>query len=71
MRLVVTPDFKLPADNKKGSILLVDLGQGSARLGGSALAQCYQQIGNSVPDMDDPLLLTKAFNVTQELIKGT
>jgi len=41
-----------------------------ARLGGSALAQCYQQIGDDVPDVDDPQLLARAFNVTQNLIKG-
>ena len=69
VRQVVTPDLK--CQNDEDSILfLVDLSAGKCRLGGSSLAQCYNQIGDSVPDLDDPLLLAKAFNVTQQLIKG-
>lgn len=33
------------------SILLIDLGRGQNRLGGSALAQTYGQLGSSVPDV--------------------
>ena len=44
--------------------------RGCGRLGGSALAQCYGQIGDESPDLDDPDLFSKAFNVTQQLIKG-
>ena len=66
MRVVVTPDFKMAA----GALLLVDLSGGKSRLGGSALAQCYEQLGNVVPDMDDPSLLAVAFEVTQQLIRG-
>ena len=39
----VTPDLKLPAH---GSILYVDLGGGRHRLGGSALAQVFAQVGD-------------------------
>lgn len=35
-------------------LLLVDLGAGRNRLGGSILAQVTQQIGDAVPDVDDP-----------------
>ena len=35
-------------------LLLVDLGNGRNRLGGSALAQVYGQLGNVAPDVDDP-----------------
>ena len=69
MRLVVTPDLKFEND-EDGILLLVDLSQGKCRLGGSSLGQCYNQVGDSVPDLDDPLLLAKAFNITQQLIKG-
>ena len=36
-----------------GELFLIDLGQGQNRLGGSILAQVYQQIGDTCPDVDD------------------
>ncbi len=39
------------------SLILIDLGQGRNRLGGSVLAQVRGQFGDSVPDLDDPALL--------------
>lgn len=39
------------------ALILVDLGQGKNRLGGSMLAQVLGQFGNEVPDLDDPALL--------------
>lgn len=39
---VVTPDLKAPGKSK---LLHVDLGAGRRRLGGSALAQAYMQVG--------------------------
>ena len=62
---VVTPDLKLPDD---GRLLFIDLSGGRARLGGSALAQVYSQIGDTPPDVDDPGLLKRAFNAMQQLI---
>jgi phosphoribosylformylglycinamidine synthase len=62
----VTPDLKCPAEGSK--LLYIDLGNGKARLGGSALAQVYNQIGNESPDIDDLGMLKSAFMVTQELI---
>lgn len=64
--MTVTPDLKCP-DNK-GCLLMVDLGGGCRRLGGSALAQCYKQLGDQSPDLDQPDVFRKAFNVTQKLI---
>ncbi len=64
IRKVVTPDIKQP-----GSwLLLIDLAPGKARLGGSALAQVYGQIGDQSPDLDDTALLKKAFLTVQDLI---
>ena len=40
------------------------------RLGGSALAQCFGQLGDEAPMMDDPDLFVKAFNATQRLIES-
>jgi len=60
----VTPDLKEP-----GSVLvLLDLAGGQCRLGGSGLAQTFEQIGNEVPDMDDAALVRRAFLVVQELL---
>lgn len=41
-----------------------------SRLGGSALAQCYKQLGDCPPDLDNPAILESLFNVTQKLLKG-
>jgi phosphoribosylformylglycinamidine synthase len=62
---VVTPDIKNPG---KSSLLLIDLGGGRNRLGGSALAQVYKQVGNESPDMDDPGLVKRSFEAVQELL---
>ena len=42
------------------TLILIDLGQGRARLGGSMLAQVLGQFGDAVPDLDQPQQL-KAF----------
>ncbi|MEE9133055.1 MAG: phosphoribosylformylglycinamidine synthase [Gemmatimonadota bacterium] len=63
----VTPDLKLPGS---GRLLYVDLSSGNHRLGGSALAQVYEQIGDESPDVEDAGLLKRAFNAVQELIKA-
>eukprot|EP00243_Klebsormidium_subtile_P011899 TRINITY_DN6972_c0_g3_i2.p1 TRINITY_DN6972_c0_g3~~TRINITY_DN6972_c0_g3_i2.p1 ORF type:complete len:325 (-),score=112.91 TRINITY_DN6972_c0_g3_i2:314-1201(-) len=64
--LTVTPDLKLPGD---GVLLHVDLAQGRRRLGGSALAHAFYQIGDTSPDMDDVGLFKRAWNVTQSLVQ--
>ncbi len=48
---------------------LIDLGNGRNRLGGSALAQAYGQMGDSAPDVDDPGLIRNAFLAIQQLIE--
>jgi phosphoribosylformylglycinamidine synthase len=65
VRKTVTPDLKLP---HTGSLLYVDLGGGEDRLGGSALAQVYGQLGDECPDLEDALLLRRAFETVQRLI---
>lgn len=67
---VVTPDLKLPSLKKKGNIIFVDLSNGKNRIGGSALAQVFMQLGNEAPDVDNAADLKNAFNVTQSLLKG-
>ena len=48
-------------------LLLIDLGLGKNRLGGSALTQVSQQTGLAAPDLDDPALLAACFNGVQLL----
>ena len=38
------------------------------RLGGSALCQVFNQIGDNPPTLDQPSLLVKCFNLVQQLI---
>ena len=61
----VTPDLKAPGKSK---LLFIDLGLGKNRLGGSALAQVFSQVGDKSPDLDDPLLLARAFDALQQLV---
>ncbi|GER34934.1 phosphoribosylformylglycinamidine synthase family protein [Striga asiatica] len=61
----VTPDLKLGSD---GVILHIDLAKGKRRLGGSALAQVFDQVGDECPDLDDVSYLKSAFNAVQSLI---
>jgi phosphoribosylformylglycinamidine synthase len=62
----VTPDIKQPGKSK---LLYIDLAGGRNRLGGSALAQVYGQVGDQSPDLDDPQLLTRTFNAVQSLVE--
>ena len=67
---VVTPDFKVP-DSTSTIIAYIPMASKDQkhRLGGSALAQCYNQLGNEFPDLDDPEYFKRAFNTIQTLIK--
>ena len=49
IRSTVTPDL-VPSDDTR--LLLIDLGRGANRLGGSSLAQVYNQVGPDCPDVD-------------------
>jgi phosphoribosylformylglycinamidine synthase len=49
------------------TLLLIDLGQGKNRMGGSALAQVYNQVGDVAPDVDDALVLKSFFELIQRL----
>jgi phosphoribosylformylglycinamidine synthase len=62
---VITPDIKRPG---KSRLMLIDLASGRDRLGGSALAQVFSQIGNESPDLDDAEMLKRAFHAVQSLI---
>jgi len=65
-RRTLTPELRL--DRGETELLLVDLGAGKNRLGGSALAQVHGAIGDVAPDVDDPALLKGLFDALQEII---
>jgi len=70
IRKLATPDFKAPGMGQEGLLVYVDLSNGKTRLGGSALAQCFKQLGDEVPDVEDAQVFVRAFNATQKLISG-
>ncbi len=65
VRACVTPQLH-PAESAE--LLLVDLGAGRNRLGGSALALAWNQIGDQVPDLDEPGRLVAFFDVVQQCL---
>lgn len=66
VRQSVTPQLRADLDN---DLLLVDLGGGQNRLGGSVLAQAWGQMGDRVPDLDAPALLASFFEVVQACLQ--
>ena len=64
VRGTLTPQLDAQTDDT--SLLLIDLGQGKNRMGGSVLGQVLGQFGDQVPDLDDPqalVNLVKAINL--------
>ncbi|MBP6115574.1 MAG: phosphoribosylformylglycinamidine synthase [Neisseriaceae bacterium] len=66
VRNTVTPELKAVAADK---ILLIDLGQGQARMGGSALSQVWKDLAGSAPDLPESQLLAGFFNAMQQLVR--
>jgi phosphoribosylformylglycinamidine synthase len=63
-RDTMTPHLRPYLDT---TLLLVDLGQGKNRMGGSALAQVYKQVGDVAPDVDNAQVLKSYFELVQRL----
>lgn len=66
-RSVLTPQLR--TDKGETDLVLLDLGNGQNRLGLSALAQVYNEVGRDVPDVDDADQLATFFAAVQELNK--
>jgi phosphoribosylformylglycinamidine synthase len=64
-RRTLTPQLR--TDEGQTDLLLIDLGGGKNRLGGSALAQVYSQLGQTPPDLDDPAKLRSFFAAIRKL----
>ncbi len=62
VRRAVTPQLQPDAD---AVLLLIDLGRGASRLGGSALCQVFGQLGDLPPDIDNPQDLSGLFRLVQ------
>jgi phosphoribosylformylglycinamidine synthase len=65
VRRTLTP--ALVADVTPTALILVDLGGGRDRIGGSCFAQVYGRTGEQPPDVDDPARLASFFNAVREL----
>ena len=55
--LTLTPEIKKTPVLEDSMLVLVDLGLGQNRMGGSILAQTTQRFGDTAPDCEDPTLL--------------
>lgn len=64
-RKTLTPQLRTDLGNTE--LILIDLGNGKNRMGGSALAQVYGQIGDEAPDVDNPVQLKTFFEQIQAL----
>lgn len=58
-RKTLTPQLR--TDQGDTVLILIDLGQGKNRLGGSVLSHVSNQFGDQVPDLEDPELLRTFF----------
>ena len=61
---VITPQLK---DKSESILLLIDLGQGQNRMGGSCLSQIYNRSLGETPDIENPEVLKKFFNAITKL----
>ena len=61
----LTPQLK--SLDETSYLLLLDLGGGANRLGGSCLAQAFNRVGGDAPDIDNPGALGDLFAAVQEL----
>src|SRR5436190_362790 len=65
VRRTLTP--QLATDCGETELVLLDLGRGRNRLGGSILAQVFGQCGDQAPDLEEPKLLADFFAAVQAL----
>ncbi len=66
-RKTLTPQLQT---NVASQLILIDLGAGKNRMGGSSLAQVYGEVGDVAPDVDDANQLKHFFNTIQQLNKS-
>ncbi|KAF2095979.1 phosphoribosylformylglycinamidine synthase [Rhizodiscina lignyota] len=64
---VWTPALRRPKEVGETLLLYVDLAQGNKKMGGSALAQVFNQLGNDTPDIREPSILQDYFDAVEQL----
>jgi len=67
IRGTLTPQLRNPKQEQQTRLLLIEMPGPGHRLGGSALAQVHNQLGDAAPDIDDALALKELFNCVQQL----
>lgn len=67
VRKTLTPQLN---PDLNSSLWLVDLSQGKNRLGGSILAQCYNQLGDFSPNLENPEILGSFFQAMQSCLQN-
>ncbi|MEZ8018716.1 phosphoribosylformylglycinamidine synthase [Vibrio splendidus] len=71
VRKTITPQLRTP-DNLEGlgatSLVLIDLGNGKNRMGATALAQVYKQLGDKPADVDNAAQLKGFYEGVQALV---
>lgn len=65
VRRTLTPQLRMQLGETR--LLLIDLGAGRNRIGGSCLAQVYGRLGREAPDCDEPQRLREFFTAIGEL----
>jgi phosphoribosylformylglycinamidine synthase len=65
VRKTLTP--QLQTDQGDTRLILIDLGNGMNRMGGSALAQVFGAVDNQAPDLDEPEQFRTFFSAIQTL----
>ncbi|EPZ7320553.1 phosphoribosylformylglycinamidine synthase [Vibrio mimicus] len=68
IRKTVTPQLR--TDLGDSSLVLIDLGNGQNRLGATALAQVYKQLGDKPADVDNATQLKGFFDALQTLVRS-
>ncbi len=66
-RETLTPQLR--TDCGATELLLIDLGEGRNRMGGSMLAQVFGRFGDDTPDLDEPSALARFFECVQALAR--
>lgn len=69
VNLTLTPELQTP-EAYPTMLVLVDLGCGKNRMGGSIAAQVAQRFGHEAPDCDDPMMLMRFVHAVRELTKS-
>jgi len=72
VRKTVTPQLRIDSLTNASiasELILLDLGARKNRLGASCLAQVYNRLGDTPPDLDEPQALANFFAAVQQLLE--